>query len=130
MVEVDQSVPYLAIADNSTGHKFAYSPPYNKTKFVDDGSRVFTGARSILALLSTAAASLGQILPINAPYNHSSYSIQLDGPIVQCDKANSSVKTLIDSFLQDKMAIPLGTANETVNVYYAFVPAFDDPGRL
>jgi len=91
MVELDQSVPYLAIADNSTGHKFAYSPPYNKTKFVDDGSRVFTGPRSILALISTATASLGQILPIKAPHNHSAYSIQFNGPIVQCDKANSSV---------------------------------------
>src|SRR5579862_5791316 len=89
MTKDEQSVPYLAIADSSLGQSFAYSPPYsNKT---DDSSRVFTGPRTILTLLSTATASLGQILPINAPYNHSTYSIQFYGPIVKCDIANLSV---------------------------------------
>jgi hypothetical protein len=128
MAEAEQSVPYLAIADSSLGQSFAYSPPYsNKT---NDSSRVFTGPRTILTLLSTATASLGRILPINSPYNHSTYSIQFYGPIVKCDIANSSVARSIDGLLQEKMDIPLGTAKEKIDVYYAFVPVFNATGEL
>jgi hypothetical protein len=125
-------VPYLAIADSSVGRKFAYSPPTysDEPNFVDDGKRIFAGPRTILTLISTATTSLGQILPINAPYNHSAYSIRFYGPIVQCETANSSVATRIASLLKDKMAIPLGTAKETVNAYYSFVPVFDAAGEV
>jgi hypothetical protein len=132
MVEAEQPVPYLAIADSSVGGRFAHSPPTysDEPNFVDDGKKIFAGPRTILSLISTATASLGQILPINAPYNHSMYSIRFYGPIIQCDTANSSVATRIASLLKDKMAIPLGTAKETVNAYYSFVPAFDDSGKV
>ncbi|KAH0563094.1 hypothetical protein GP486_002336 [Trichoglossum hirsutum] len=134
VVEVEQLVPYLAIADNSTGHRFAYSPPYSgaiKIKSADDGSRIFNGPRTILTLISTATASLGQILPIRAPYhNDSAYSVQFVSPVVRCDTANSSVVTRIDGFLRDEMANPFGTAKETINAYYAFVPAFNATGGL
>jgi hypothetical protein len=132
MIEVEQSVPYLAIADSSIGHKFAYSPPTfgDDPNLVDDEKRIFSGPRTILSLLSTATASLGQILPITAPYNHSSYSVRFYGPIVRCATANSSVATSMESLLKDEMAIPVGTANKTVNVYYGFVPAFDAAGEV
>ena len=130
MVEREQPVPNLAIANSSTVSMFAYSPPTNKTKLSDNNSRVFAGPRTILTLISTATASLGEILPIKAPYKHSTYSIQFYGPIVQYGEANSSVASRIDSRLQEKMASPHGTANETDNVYYAFVPAFDAAGGL
>ncbi|KAH0538880.1 hypothetical protein FGG08_004536 [Glutinoglossum americanum] len=131
MVEVEQSVPYLAIADSNSSHKFAYSPPYNnETKSADDGSRTFNGPRTILTLISTATASLGQILPINAPYNHSTYSVRFFGPVVRCDMANSSAAARMDNLLQAKMATSPGIAKETVNVYYAFVPAFNTTGEL
>lgn len=125
-------MPYLAIADSSVGGKFAYSPPTysDERNFVDDGKKTFAGPRTILTLISTATASLGQILPIKAPYNNSTYSIRFYGPIVQCHTANSSVATHIASLLQDKMAVRLGTAKETVNVYYGFVPAVDDSGKV
>jgi hypothetical protein len=41
--------------------------------------------------------------------------------IVQCNSANSSVATQVENLLKDLMAIPLGTAKETINVYYGFV---------
>lgn len=123
-------MPTLTIANASTFSEFAFSIPTSRTRLSDDNSKVFAGPRTILSLLSTATASLGRILPIKPPYNHSSYSVQFDGPIVQCDQANSSAATAIDSLLRDKMAISDGVANETENVYYAFVPAFDAAGRL
>jgi hypothetical protein len=124
-------VSYLAIADSSIGHKFAYSPPAysDEPNILDEEKRVFAGPRTILTLLSTATASLGQILPIKAPYNHSAYSVQFYGPIVQCDTANSSVAIRMERLLNDKMAIPMGTAKETINAYYGFVPAYDSAGE-
>jgi hypothetical protein len=131
-VGVEQPVPYLAIADKSIGRFFAYSPPLNSgVGSADNGSNILSGPRTILTLISTATASLGQILPIRAPYyNNSTYSIKFFSPIVQCDTANSSVVTRIDDLLQDMMANSLGTAKETINVYYAFVPAFNATGDL
>ncbi|KAI9767275.1 MAG: hypothetical protein M1839_004541 [Geoglossum umbratile] len=130
-VEVEQLVRYPAISDSSFGDRFAYSPPYNnETKLVNDGSKIFSGPRTILTLISTATASFGQILPIKAPYNHSKYSTHFYGPIVHCDIANSSVTTSMYSLLQDETATPLGTAKETTNVYYAFVPASNASGGL
>jgi hypothetical protein len=131
-IEVEQPVPYLAIADSSLGRKFAYSPPTysHESNAVDDGKRIFAGPRTILSLISTATASLGQILPINAPYNLSTYRVKFYGPIVQCDTANSSVAARTESLLKEKMDVPLGTAKETVNVYYGFVPAFDAAGEV
>jgi hypothetical protein len=132
MVDVEQSVPYLAIANSTVGHKFAYSPPAdgNYSSLVNDEKRVFSGPRTILSLLSTATASLGQILPIKAPYTHSSYSVQFHGPIVQCGTAHSSVATRMESLLSEEMAVPLDTAKKAVNVYYGFVPAFDAAGEV
>ncbi|KAI9766942.1 MAG: hypothetical protein M1840_006239 [Geoglossum simile] len=130
-VEIEQLVRYPAISDSSSGDRFAYSPPYNnETKLANDGSRIFNGPRTILTLISTATASFGQILPIKAPYSRSTYSTHFYGPIVHCDRANSSVTTSIDSLLRDETATPLGTAKETINVYYAFVPALNASGGL
>jgi hypothetical protein len=131
MVEIVQSVPFLAIANSTVGHNFAYSPPADGDymSLRDDEKRVFGGPRTILSLLSTATASLGQILPIKAPYNHSSYSVQFHGPIVRCGTANSSVATRMENLLSKEMAVPLGTAKKAVNVYYGFVPAFDAAGE-
>ena len=131
-VEVVRQVPYLAIAHSDAGSKFAYSPPMNQntTKFKDDVSRTFTGPRTVLSLLSTATASQGKILSIAAPYNHSSYSIGFYGPIVQCETANRSTVILIDNFLDEMMAEPMGTAKAAESAYFAFVPARNASGNL
>ena len=93
-----KAVPYLAIADSSIGQNFAYSPPsYNiTTKSLDDDARIFTRPRTILTLLSAATASLGQILPIKPPYNHSQYLIFL-GQLCDVLKRTCQLQpTLID----------------------------------
>ena len=103
-------MPRPAIAISSEGHRFAYSPPTrrNTTRFVDDESRTFTGPRTILTLLTTATASLREILPSRAPHNHSSYALTFPGPIIKCGPANASTAALIDAFLLGKMAVPSG----------------------
>jgi hypothetical protein len=132
MVEIEQPVGSLAIANNIVGRSFAFSPPMysDLPNFADDGKRLFTGPRSIINLISSATSSLGQILPIKAPYNHSTYSIQFHGPVVHCHEANSSVAALVSRELKKKMDEPLITAVATVNVYYGFVPAFDISGEV
>ncbi|KUI55607.1 hypothetical protein VP1G_02892 [Cytospora mali] len=129
---MEQAIPYLSIAHSDAGSRYAYSPPINKStiKFETDTSREFVGPRTILTLLSTATASQGEILPIKAPYNHSSYSTQFYGPVVTCSDANSSTVPLIESFLQKHASEPLGTAYLNESAYYAFVPDWENNGEL
>lgn len=131
MVELQEDVPYLAIAHSSAGGKFAYSPPMVKTttKYVNDTSRLFLGPRTVITLLSTAA-SRGEILPIRAPYNTSAYSVSFYGPIIQCGRANDSTVPLIDGFLSEFMDTPVGTAHASESGYFAFVPIYGEDGSL
>jgi hypothetical protein len=131
-VDTVETVPQLAIWNSSFAHSFTYSPPKsrNTTRFVNDGLRIFTGPRTVLTLLSKATASLGQILPIAAPYNHSSYELTFPGPIVRCANANETVSPQIYGFLKDKMSEKLGTAIETDNAYFGFVPVYNEGGNL
>ncbi|KAM0276031.1 hypothetical protein ACHAQH_007156 [Verticillium albo-atrum] len=121
---VDRMVPRLAISDSSEGHRFAYSPPTHKNTTVPiaDEARTFAGPRTALSLVSTAASALGEILPLPAPHDQTSYNTTFFGPSVRCDLANASAEALIDDFLRQKMAQPLGSAREADNAYYAFVP--------
>ncbi|KAH6959760.1 hypothetical protein BKA56DRAFT_533090 [Ilyonectria sp. MPI-CAGE-AT-0026] len=132
VVTAEEQVPYLAIANSTAGNEFAYSPPRNSstTKFKDDTSRIFTGPRTILTLLSTAAASRGEILPIEAPSNHSVYSIDFYGPIVQCQAANSTTIPLINRLLREYMAAPKGTTLQYDSAYFGFVPAVNSTDDL
>ncbi|KAF2729936.1 hypothetical protein EJ04DRAFT_501369 [Polyplosphaeria fusca] len=124
---VHQNMSYPNIASGSEGHRYAYSPPIesNRVKYRNDKSRMFTGPRTILNLIATATASLGEILPIKSSYNTSEYSIGFFAPIVKCAEANSSETDLISGFLRDEMSKPLGTKNETDNVYFSFVPTLN-----
>ncbi|KAJ4175882.1 hypothetical protein NW767_015638 [Fusarium falciforme] len=132
VVTAEEQVPYLAMANGTAGNEFAYSPPWNSTttKFKDDTSRIFTGPRTILTLLSTATACSGEILPIEAPSNHSVYSIDFYGPIVQCQGANSTVIPLINSLLKEYMAAPKSKALQHDSAYFGFVPAVNSTGDL
>lgn len=123
-------MPYPSIANSSVGHKYAYSPPARRgtTQYVDDVSRTFTGPRTILSLIATATASLGDILPINLPYNHSTHSIKFFAPIVKCLDANTSAVQLIAQSLREEMSDGDGRIIETDNVYYSFVPTFNQSG--
>ncbi|KAF2270247.1 hypothetical protein CC78DRAFT_599658 [Lojkania enalia] len=130
--EVNALMPYPSIADSTVGHKFAYSPPleYGTTEHGDDGDRIFTGPRTILNLIATATASLGEILDIDSPYNNSIYSIQFFGPIIKCLPANTSQTSQISRLLAEEMSIKLNGSIETDNVYYSFVPEYKSNGEL
>lgn len=132
MQEFSGIMPSPAIANIKESHKFAYSPPTIRgtTQHVNDTSRTFTGPRTALSLISTATASLGEILTINSPYNSSVYSISFYAPIIKCEQANPSTAALIDDLLQKEMTKTLGTAHEAESGYYSFVPTYDQFGNL
>lgn len=125
-------MPYPAIANASEAPRFSYSPPIRrgKTQYLDDDSRMFTGPRTALNLITTATSSLGEILPADLPYNNSAYSISFFAPIVKCSNANTSEAHLIESFLEETMATTSGNRVETDSAYYAFVPTYNSTGHL
>lgn len=125
-------MPFPAIANGSVGHKFAFSAPFrrNTTHDLDDKSRVFAGPRTQLSLISTATASLGEILLADLPYNNSAYNITFYAPIVHCEEADSPDTKRMGSFLQEEMAKKWNTKNQTQSAYYSFVPAYDSNGQL
>jgi hypothetical protein len=127
----EQLVPFLTIANSTAGHNYSYSPSDkgDSFKLKEEVTRIFTGPRTILTLLSTATA-VGQILPIKAPYNHSSYTINFFGPAVQCLEASPAVKSKISTLLEVKMNKTIENAREIQNAYYGFVPAFDSQGGI
>ena len=127
---LNQSVPYLTIANSSQGHNYSYSPDYFRD-FADTQSNVtksFRGPRTILTLLATSTAA-GQMLSINPPYNYSSYTLSFFGPSIRCSQADDETREHISTFLQRKMATPVGNARELRSAYYAFVPGFDLEGK-
>lgn len=135
--EVVQEVPSLAISNAAEGHRFAYSPPternitrYRGSDDHDSKRRTFAGPRTAVSLVSTATAALGEILPLPAPHEQSSYNISFYGPAVSCGVANATAGKMIDGFLETKMAKRLGTAREADNAYYAFVPVWAEDGAL
>jgi hypothetical protein len=132
--ELNETRPYPNIADGEVGHKFAYSPPTrrNTTQFSDDGARTFTGPRTQLNLISTATASLGEILPVDSPYNSTEYEINFFAPIIDCQDTNATAAVMIDGYLRQEMAKASENSvnNETDNAYYAFVPTFNADGKL
>jgi hypothetical protein len=131
-IDIQQPTPYLTIANDTEGHLYSYSPSEqgDRFNFTTIPARIFAGPRSILTLLLTATASHGVILPLNSPFNHSSYSINFFGPAFQCSQADPTVESKIDDLLKLKMDIPVGTAKAVKNAYYAFVPAFDAQGNV
>ena len=116
----------LDITNASEAHRFAYFTPLNDTYAnANPNSYSFDGPRSILTRLSTATASLGQVLPINHNFVNSSYSIQFLGPYVNCYEANSTVEEIMDAFLQNMNVTLQENSQYLVDAYYAFVPSFD-----
>jgi len=125
-------MPYPNIASSRAGHSYAYSPPTRggTTQYTDDVSRTFTGPRTVLSLIATAVASVGEILAPKQPYNESVHSIEFFAPIVKCSDANTSAVELINHSLQKEMATGDGTIVETDVAYYAFVPTFNETGNF
>jgi hypothetical protein len=125
-------VPNLQIYNSSSGQSFAYSPPTVQNTLLNqnDTSRTLEGPRSIVALIVNAVASLGQILSISSPAPHSSYSLDMYGPVVRCGDANDTTIAQIQQFWQDHMRTPFQGYSQIDNAFYAFVPAYDANGQL
>lgn len=124
--------PHIANSTPSIGSAYSYSPPARRGRiqFVDDVSRIFVGPRTIVSLIASATASLGEILPIKLPYNTSSHDIEFYAPIVQCLNANSTAIDLIESFRKQDMENGDGVVVETDSVYYSFIPSYNETGGL
>jgi hypothetical protein len=88
----------------------------------ESGDALFLGPRTIVSRPSTATATEGQILPINAPYLNSTYPVQFHGPAVQCQPPNSTVVAIIDYFRNQSVANFSINPVEDINYYFAFVP--------
>jgi hypothetical protein len=118
-------VPSLDLYGKGQQKRLAYwvSPTENE-------QHLFLGPRTILARLSTATATQGQILSINPPFPNSSYTIQFHGPAVQCEEANLTVSTIIEGLRNESIAA--ATSEEFIpldNYYYAFVPDLTNFGN-
>jgi hypothetical protein len=132
VVETTETMPYPSISNASEARRFAYSPPFQRgtTQDFDDASRVFMNPRTVLNILATATSSLGEILPLDLPYNNSAYSLEFSAPIVRCADANQTERDRMEEFLQEEMATVRNAMVETDNVYYSFVPTYDSSGNL
>jgi len=132
MIIQEQIVQVLAISYSSFGNLFSYSPPKrgDTIEYFDDTNRTFVGPRTVLPILASATASIGQILPVQAPYQNSSYLTTFFGPIVECSAAGPHTVESIDKVLQDDMNTVVGTATQMESAYLGFVPSYNDSGDL
>ncbi|KAK0643772.1 hypothetical protein B0T16DRAFT_188695 [Cercophora newfieldiana] len=126
MVVSPQMVPYLGIAHSSNGHAFSFSPSDkgDRFNFKDVVTRVFSGPRSIITLLTAATASPGEILSLPRPANHSVYTLEFYGPAVKCTKANSTTIEWIDKAIEAEIERSItATSRQVETAYHAFVPS-------
>lgn len=126
------SVPYLHIANGTFGHNYSYSPNYFRNdlpEITNDVTRDFNGPRTIVTLLTTAA-SAGRMLALTPPANVSSYSLNFYGPMVRCTFADQGAVSTMDSILQEQMNHMARGAKRNITAYYAFVPSYDEQGKL
>ncbi|KAG9195944.1 hypothetical protein G6011_01065 [Alternaria panax] len=130
--DVIVAMPRPSIANASAAHRFAYSPPSQPgtTQYETDVNRIFTCPRTVMNLLATATSSLGEILPLDLPYNNSAYSVDFYAPIVRCAEANETEQYKIDGLLKEEMNVPHGTLNETAVAYFGFVPTYNSSRDL
>lgn len=82
----------------------------------------FLGPRTIISRLSTATATQGKILDISSPSMNSSYSLQFNGPAIQCQDADATTVGIIDALRDQAVANYTGDIIEYMNNYFAFVP--------
>lgn len=118
----------LDIANATKANLFAYFIPFNDTGNylnVNNNSESFNGPRSILTRLSSASASLGEILPITPPFEQSSYTLNFSAPYVSCTTANSTVEYLLDGFLKEMNSSWERDGLDFADAYYALVPSHD-----
>ncbi|KAA8573449.1 hypothetical protein EYC84_005034 [Monilinia fructicola] len=104
--------------------RFTYSAPVNNQQ-----NQLFLGPRTIITRLSTATATQGQILPINAPFSNATYDIQFYAPTVKCNAADAATSKIIENFRQQSIVNITGSTKEISNYYYSFVPNLGNYGN-
>ena len=119
-------VPSLIIADPTKAHLFAYSVPANGPNSSNDPSQMFLGPRTIVDRLSVDTAATGEILQISPPFVNSSYKLQFYGPMVQCQEADVTVSTIMQSIISEQMKTQ-DNVTQLLNAYYAYVPDLSAP---
>ncbi|RYN25391.1 hypothetical protein AA0115_g7678 [Alternaria tenuissima] len=129
---INAAMPHPSIANVSAAHLFTYSPPSIRgtKQYENDVNRIFTGPRTVMNLLATATSSLGEILPLDLPFNNSAYSINFYAPVIKCGDANDTERYAIDGLLKEEMNAIHGTLNETASAYFSFVPTYNSTGSL
>jgi hypothetical protein len=81
-------------------------------------------------ILATATSSLGEILPLDLPFNNSAYSVDFYAPIIKCGDANETEKQAIVEFWQEEMNTSRGDLKQTDSAYFGFVPTYNSSGNL
>ncbi|KAI9647681.1 hypothetical protein NHQ30_004066 [Ciborinia camelliae] len=127
VIQTEVNVSSLDMYGPSQASRFTYSAPVNLTN--NEQNEIFLGPRTIVTRLSTATATQGQILPINAPFSNATYDVQFYAPTVKCDKADTATATIIQNFRGDSIANFTAPVTEVSNYYYAFVPNLGNYGN-
>jgi hypothetical protein len=95
----------------------------------DKSPKIFAGPRTAISRLTAATSSLGQILPIEAPYRNCTYSLNFNAPYVRCEDATAEQAVTMDHLLDQEMQTVQGSIQDRLSSYYAFVPVFEDKGN-
>jgi hypothetical protein len=126
------AMPHPSIANVSAAHLFTYSPPSLRgtIQYETDVNRIFTGPKTDMNRLATATSFLGEILPLDLPFNNSAYSMDFYVPVVKCGDSNEMEKHAIYEFLQEQIASNNSALEETDNAYFSFVPTYNSSEGL
>ncbi|KAF7868385.1 hypothetical protein EAF04_004917 [Stromatinia cepivora] len=127
IIQTDANVSSLDMYGSNQPSKFTYSVPVNLTDNVQN--EFFLGPRTIITRLSTATATQGKILPINAQPSNATYNVQFYGPIVKCKEADVATAEIIQNLRNQFIADFKAPVTEVLNYYYAFVPNLSNYGN-
>ena len=122
------SQPAISTSDPNQSNYFYLSRPAYGENSADNISVIFLGPRTIISRLSVATGATGQILQTTPPAVNSSYTVPFYGPYVQCQEANGTVASMIDSVVSQNTGTN-DTELEIYNTYYAYVPDLSSPDR-
>ncbi|PTB48336.1 hypothetical protein M431DRAFT_513743 [Trichoderma harzianum CBS 226.95] len=97
--------------------------PYPFAQWGNEGGGGYVAPSVAVARLVSSVASQGTILPIQAPYANSSYSLDFYGPSLSCGPlgGNSAFHAAYDKTFQEAYGSIWGMSNQVVT-YFSFVP--------
>ena len=119
-----KDIASIDISDASLYQHFAYA-----TNVTDSEHKQYRGARTLISRFVAAAATNGEILPLQAPAVNATYEQTFNAPYVVCDNATQDVSTEIDGMMNRSRA-ELDLSVELVPAgydYFEAVPAKNLP---